>query len=430
VNDSKTLQAAPLSWSYPTGGLNYVNWTAVSKTGDYLMACTFCFDKNDTYYAYCFSKDSNQPVWYDAIQADEGVFWVAISADASRAASGGLLSSSNDQGFIRAYEVQQSASGQVTPILDFRPTGRVNEVELSGDGKWLVGCAGDKLYFFELGTGRQQPNATFDAPGTVYTVGISEDGMWIVAGMIASETSAAPAPSDPRLKAESSDTKLAGQVVLFQNEGGLLAQRGVWKAPWIEGRGTNSYIQRVVMAPDGGHFAAASSNGEFYLFELSSFMQNPRPLWGQSSPFGATVYGVAISADGQTVVAGSNPPSGNDAPTQGYYSCVRNTPDASSPTGYSPSQVWTAQAVSSPNPGLTMDDSGAWIAAADGHPVSDPGHFYLFAGADGAWQWSYETPNECWPASISRDGSIVVCGSDDGHVYVFTGPAQEIGEAK
>lgn len=423
MSKSVLSQSAPLLWKFPTADAKYVNWTAASANGDYLVACTFCFDTSDTYYAYCFARDSSTPVWYDAIEADEGVFWVAISADASWAASGGLLSSTNDQGFIRAYPVQQTGGGQAQAALDFRTTGRVNEVELSGNGKWLIGCAGNDLYLFELGQGKQKPNSTFTAPGTVYTIGISEDGMWIVAGMIASESpSGSGKPADPRAREQASGTQLRGQIVLFQNEGGLLAQRGKWEAPWIEGRGTNSYIQRVVMAPDGGHFAAASSNGDFYLFQLDSFLQNPVPLWGQSSPFGATVYGLAISADGQTVVAGSNPPSGSDAPTQGFYSCVRNTSDPSSPTGFSPSQVWTASAYSSPNPGLSMDDSGAFIAAADGHPVGDPGHFYLFAGADGTMQWTYETPNESWPAAISRDGSIVICGSDDGNVYVFQGP--------
>ncbi len=409
-------QTAPLLWSYPTAGNNYVNWTAVSKQGEFLMACTFCFGKSDTYYAYCFARGSSDPVWYDAIPADEGVFWVAISADASWAASGGLLDSSSDQGFIRAYPMGQS--GQATPALDFQTSGRVNEVELSADGTWLIGCAGDSLYLFELGGGAQQPSGSFTAPGTVYTAAISADGTWIVAGMIASESTTGTPLTDLRGRKVASGSEVVGQVVLFENVEGQLVKKAIWKAPWI-GDGKNSYIQRIVITPDGQYFAAGSSNTQFYLFERDSFLQQQAPLWGQTSPFGVTVYGVALSADGQSVVAGSNPPSGE---SQGFYSYVRNTPDSSSPTGYSPSQVWTAQAYSSPNPGLTMDDTGAWVAAADGHPVGEPGHFYLFSGSDGSWQWSDQTGNECWPASISRDGSLIVCGSDDGSVYVFNGP--------
>lgn len=417
-------QPAPLLLKFPTAGGNFVNWTAVSAGGEVFLACTFDLFASSvqSYYAYCFARGATQPLWTDSIEAMEGYFWVAVSADATWAASGGLVSKSPEVGFVRAYRVGQPGPAPV-PDFDFRTPGRVNEVELSHDGRWLVACGGNCLYLFEPGAGKPEPRSVFTAPGTVYCAGISPDGTWVVGGMIGS-ASRGPG-GGARRPTGGAGPGPVGEVVLFENEGGILAQRARWQAPWI-GENQNSFIQRLVVAPDGEHFAAASSNGEFYLFSIPRFLLKKEPLWGQPAPWRATIYGLAISADGQSLVAGSNPPqTGGAQPCPGYYSYVRSLPDPSSPTGFSPAQVWTAQALSSPNPGLSMDATGAYVAAADGHPAQTPGTFYLLSGADGQWLWSETTACECYPAAISQDASLVVCGSDDGNVYVFAGPLAE-----
>lgn len=418
--------APPLLLEFPTAGNNFVNWTAVSARGEAFLACTFNLfaPSKQKYFAYCFARGATEPTWTDSIDAVEGYFWVAVSADATWAASGGLVSKSPEVGFVRACRIGQAGP---TPVLDldFRTPGRVNEVELSQDGRWLVACGGDCLYLFELGTAKTEPQAVFTGPGTVYGAGISADGAWIVAGMMASESGDATA-GDSRRASSGAGGSVVGQVVLFQNQGGRLAQRGCWKAPWIDGK-QNSFIQRIVIAPDGQHFAAASSNGAFYLFSLSQFLRTQAPLWGQSAPGQATIYGLALSADGQCLAAGSNPlQSSNEPPGPGFYSYVRNLPDPNSPTGFSPSLIWKAQALSSPNPGLSMDAGGAYVAAADGHPFDKPGTFYLLSGVDGSRLWHMTTKCECYPAAISQDASLVVCGSDDSNVYVFAGPRAEV----
>ncbi|MBI2498437.1 MAG: hypothetical protein HYV75_11170 [Opitutae bacterium] len=141
----------------PSGGKYYINSVAVSADGGRVVGGTYYHvygsselrrgpagrpaaggatsPDDGTFGVYCYSG-SGQPLWQDEFAGWQGVYWVALSADGTRAAAGGFMSATAPQGFIRAYAAANQGS-----LLLSRPTQqRVNQVALSGDGSSRGSC--------------------------------------------------------------------------------------------------------------------------------------------------------------------------------------------------------------------------------------------------------------------------------------------------
>ncbi|MBC8042611.1 MAG: hypothetical protein IAF08_04120 [Rhizobacter sp.] len=431
--------AAKPKWIFPTVATQFINWTAISNDAERMVAGTFEFNKWDTHTTYCFDR-SGKVLWKDdLVNSFDGVFWVAISADGNYAASGGYRGVYNSaapkksviNGFIRAYDAE---TGKV--LLDETTASRVGSLEFSADGGWLVAGSGDKayreslVYLFRRENNGYVKADTFAATGgDVGSVSISGDGKWVVAGM---------SGSTHREENISSTTEQAGNIAevrLFENQHGKLIE----KARWQDEKDLQIYIQMVRITPDAKWIAASGPRGMVYLFNRTAFIKSKQPNWTYRCASPKNVYGVSISNDGQFIAAPNNI-SENEG---GLIYLLKNV---KSGKGYKPSVVWTGKTSRSPNPGVTMDAKAKFVTAADGYPVAkptkpSPGHLSLFSreqlsavkktkskkkpksGTKSAPRvqplWTLETPDMCWPMSISADGAGIIAGDDDGNVYFF-----------
>jgi len=372
----------------------YINSVATSGDGNKVIGGTFfhsygttsrfegmrdrstASSSDGTFGTYCYDQTGKQ-LWKDEFTGFEGVYWVDLSTDGAYAASGGWFSGSpNYAGFVRAYDASNG-----TRLLNYATTSRVNEVDLTADGSWLVSAA-ETLVLFKRVNGVFTKTGEFTPAGTdnmIVTAAISADGDTIVCA------------------------DYSGNIILFKNKGGLPVVFQQWKMP-----SGSSHCVRIT--PDGAAFAAGGSQGNFYLFDTAAFIATGRPAITSQISSQAAVYGVAIADDGSAFVGISNLTSGSTDGGLVYF--VKRTSTTGAP-------AWTYQTKRNPNC-ASLNLSKGLLAVADGHPDGTPGDFYLFNTADGSLRWQYTTTNMSWPIMISAQGNAVVSGSDDSAIYYFT----------
>lgn len=391
-----TNSTTPLVWqTVPGQSSYYINSVATSADGNRNVGGTFFHSygasaasasevasapatgpsQTGTFGTYCYDRSGNQ-LWKDEFTGWQGVYWVDVAANGAYAASGGWFSQNPYAGFVRAYN---AGSGQL--LLNYPTKQRVNQVALSGDGTWLISAA-ESVVLFQLSNGAYQKVAEFPAlpvsTGSNYfvTAGLSADGSTIVAA------------------------DYAGNVLLIQNTSHHLALINQWKLP-------SSYSHMVRLAPNGQTFVAGGPAGSFYLFDTAQFTSTGQPTITYQTGVSGSVYSVAVADDGSSFVGVVNANS-----TQGTVYYVGRS-------GSQATLLWKYQTAHNPNCAW-LNISKGLLAVADGHPDGTPGAFYLLNTANGTLRWQYPTTNMSWPIMISGDGSGVLAGSDDSHMYYFT----------
>jgi len=397
VAKPEVKSTSPLVWQVVPGQSSYyINSVATSGDGSRNVGGTFFHSygsssgalaadvagtpakgpsQSGTFGTYCYDRSGNQ-LWKDEFTGWQGVYWVDISTSGAYAASGGWFSQNPYAGFVRAFD---AATGQ--RLLDYRTKQRVNQVALSGDGTWLISAA-ESLVLFQRGTGSYQKVAEFPAPsvstGSNYfvTAGLSADGSTVVCA------------------------DYAGNILLLQTTNQQLTVLKQWKLP-------NSYSHMVRLAPNGQTFVTGGPSGSFYLFDTAQFISSGQPTITYQTGVSGSVYSVAVADDGSSFVGVVNASS-----TKGtVYYVGRN--------GSQGTLLWQYQTAHNPNCAWLNIAKGL-LAVADGHPDGTPGAFYLLNTANGTLRWQYPTGNMSWPIMISADGSGVLAGSDDSHMYYFT----------
>ncbi len=402
-----TTDKAPQWKISPANGKYYINSVAVSADGEHVVGGTFYHHYNPTesrrgpalpaspvgngsspddgkFGVYCYDA-SGRLLWADEFEGWQGVYWVAISADGSRAAAGGFMSQSAPQGFVRAYDV--GAGGR--SLLSIPTEQRVNQVALSRDGAWLVSAAETLRLFKHVGgiarpeyeqADEFKPNHTMG----IVSAAISGDGLTVVCA------------------------DFAGQIRVFANVAGKLTLRAHWKVPGTE---REDFCHMIDLAPDGKTFAAGGADGAFYFFDVAAFIAQGGPTGRYDTGVAGAVYGVAVEGTGRAFAGVVNVPVVNDTQAGKLY-VVPVPPGASGAAAQFP-------LAHNPN-SVALNAARRLCAVADGHPDGTPGCFYLFDLAAGALRWQCPAGNMSWPVVIAADGSAVVGGSDDSNIYYLT----------
>jgi len=376
---ARKAKVAP-TWSVdplPAVKNSYINSVGISGNAQRLICGTYYYDYDAT--SHHLTTAPTFPVgvflynaagklqWKDAFSATEGVYWVAISQDATWAASGGLLA--HGSGFIRAYNAATGAKA-----LNFTTNARVNRVAVSGNGEYLVAGA-DSVYVFTRNGATWPPPQVIPCAAGDYavTVDISDDGQWIAVGTA------------------------KGSISLIRNVGGTLHPAVTWQQP-------NGSIYWVEMASGGSGFAAGGVNASVMFFSTSTFVQGAGPNWTKKLSGCTRCGSVGVSGDGSLVSAvGNSGKSGKVFVFQNQNSTAKN--------------LWSAATLHNPN-STSLDAAGQYVTVADGQPDGTPGEFYLFDSA-GNLKWQYPTSNMSWPMQISEGATGIAAGSDDSSVYYF-----------
>jgi WD40 repeat protein len=330
-----------------------------------------------TFGTYCYDA-SGALLWKDEFTGYEGVYWVDLARSGAYAASGGWYSNNPYNGFVRAYAVSGGSK-----LLDYRTAKRVNQVVLSADGSWLVSAA-ETVVLFQLVNGAYQKSAEFTPTtpnDTIESIAMSADGQTIVC------------------------SDYAGSLYLLANQqGGGLAVKQQWAMP------AGGYSHSVRITSDGTAFAAGGASGFVYYFNVASFVASGQPTITYQMASKGSVYGVAVADDGSAFVGISNLTAGSDV---GGLVCYLQI------AGSQATLKWQYTTARNPNC-ASLNLAGGMLAVADGHPDNSPGDFYLLNTADGTLRWQYTTGNMSWPITIAANGTAVVAGSDDSHIYYFT----------
>jgi WD40 repeat protein len=390
---SGLINKQPIWKASPGGPSRYINSVAVSAEGARVVAGTYLHSyhtqaarrapaavsaapqADSMFGTYCYNA-AGQVLWQDEFLSAEGIYWVALSADGTRAAAGG---GTPQGGFVRAYD---ATSGRV--MLNEVTARRVNQVALSGDGTWLA-VAAHTLRLLRNGPTSYAPTAEFASPSgeSIVSAGISDDGSVVVFA------------------------DYAGYIGVLFNQGGTLTLRAKFKTP-------ASFCHMISLTPDGKHFAAGGPYGEFYYFNVASFISTQLPTLTYQTGVKEAVYGVAISPDG-SLFAGVV----NDGASSGLAYLV--------PVAGGAAPVPALSTLGNPN-SAAISVAGGFIrlVIATGHPDGTPGHYYMFSCPTGGGQpllrvrWVFGTGNMSWPIVFSASGNAIVGGSDDSHVYYFT----------
>ena len=152
---------------------------------------------------------------------------------------------------------------------------------------------------------------------------------------------------------------------------------------------TGGDVLSVAISSDGEYIVAGSTDDEVYLFDKDS----STPLWSYRT--GSDVQSVAISADGKYIVTGSD-----DAYINFFHK------DSSTPLWSYTTGNWVHS--------VTISADGKYIVAG-----SYDNKVYLFDKDSSTPLWSYSTETYVESVAISADGEYIVAGSMDDKVYLF-----------
>jgi WD40 repeat protein len=383
------------AWSQQLSTQYFVNSVAISDDGSRVVAGTFYHDysqgpsaspapdlrakepppapsgisPNGDFGIYCYDGSGNL-LWSDVEEMFEGVYWVALSGNSLVAAAAGWYSESPAQGLLKIYDATNGAVLLNYPGI----TTRVSAVALSSDGSVAVAMAGNTVYVFS-----QQNGVYSSTPTTIplqssaaEAIAIHPDGQWLAA------------------------CDSGGYVYLVTNLGGPIAVYN-WQIP------SQTTIHSVAIAGEADYFVAGADDGNVYVFETASMIQNPGPIAQLTVSANAIIRWVACSANASLITVVFNL-----APTGALAALTFD--------GQNLTSLWQQPLNQMPN-STSVDALGKYVTAADGY--NGPGDFYLFTGASGTQLGSFGTPDMCWPMFLSTDGSAVAAGSDDGTLYYF-----------
>ena len=394
--------SAPSWTAQPHSGFQ-VNTTAMSADGSVLLTGTSLeYSTSDQFGVYCYTPDGNagRLLWSDPLDRDaqDGVFWAAVSADGRYGAAGG--SYTDEAGFLRLYSIANGPASR----QEFSTSGRVNEVEMSADGSMVLAVYNERADLYQLvnGSYRLAGSQTF-AGFYLRTCGITPDGTWaVVGGDVDTDTGdvASPDASNPGIVA-----------MLLWDSGSLQAV----------GRGApGDGVRRVVIS---GRFVAASTRSG----TISLWSRVMGPVWQHEWTFSPTppvgiIYALAIAQPDEVVWIGAGGNATGPGETGGKVFVVQGVPNDA---GFTPKQLWMNSTVYPPNPATGFDAQARCLTAADGDPTKageTKGNFYLFNAQTGQVIWSLETSLMNWSMVINPAATACFGGSDDGLIYYWGSP--------
>lgn len=395
------MATPPLLWSrMPTAGY-FINSVSISANGQRIAAGTFFHDYSqssaDASAARRLSSEPDETpsqfgefgtyVWDAAgnllmsqvFEGWQGVYWVDLAADGTSVASCGWYQALPAYtGFIGACDVSTG-----TPTLFYKVPKRGNMVSLNANGTVLVAAA-DQGYVFV-----RAPGLSFAAPQILPLTNTSSSEQALVALVDAEGKTGAI-------------LSYHGEVIVFSMPQQQITTVQRWQVP------NSAYVHAGAMSADGRYLFVGANDGTLYALEVASFLSNPQPAWSNTMPDSATtIYGVTCNDDGSLVGAAAN------LHTGGVVAIFSNQ-------GQSGPLQWQSTTTQSPN-GVSMDATGAYFAAAEGH--SSSGGFSFWQPPSTTPTWFYPTSEMCWPIDIAANASLIAAGSDDGNVYLFQGPA-------
>lgn len=414
--------ASKATWTLQSAAGLEVNSTAINQDGSVVAYGTSSEFDSGIFSFYVYSGDGKQlfakPI--SSTPVYQGIFWVAVNALGTVAASGG--ETGRDKGFLNAYSVPDGRE-----LLNVELKGRANQVSFSDDGTYLLttftqytdGTAGKSteagvLQLYTLDQDKQQYQLTdsYTLPGYDFnSCEISANGARaVVSGIIYNKTGT------------------AGRVLAFNVDNGKLALFSDCQ--------TDVGAMRVAVVEDASYWGASLHNGSCVLLSDSAQDVNT-PLW-QYQPTGldlSLAYGFDITktTQGQIVLAvGVN--LHIDAPSPDQPLGKLYVVESVAQQGHeSPQQQLLADIQYSPNPGVSLDREANYVTATDGKPVNEhtggktpesPGNFYLFDLNTSTLAWQHPTKIMNWPMQVCRWGNACIGGSDTGEV-LYWGEAVE-----
>lgn len=320
---------------------------------------------------YCYTS-TGKPLWQDQFTAWQGVYWVDISSNGAYAAAGGWFSGApNYSGFVRVYNGKTGKQLLPQPISTKK---RVNQVQFSGDGTWLISVA-ETLILYKLDGQTcvvSDTQTLADSKDYIVTGGISKDGSTVVCGTY------------------------NGLLIAYSNNAGKLTKIGQFSYP------PKSYCHMLQVDAKGQTFVAGGAAGQVYYFKTTD-INNPKPTVSFQTESKGSIYGVAIADDGSAFVGLVNKSSAGLVYMVSADGTLR----------------WKSNLQHNPNC-ASLNLKANLLAIADGHPNNTPGCFYLFDVSTGKERWECPTPKDMsWPIAISADGTGIVAGSDDSSIYYF-----------
>ncbi|MFL6447053.1 MAG: WD40 repeat domain-containing protein [Bryobacteraceae bacterium] len=362
-----------------------VNSVAISADGSRIVAGTYYYPfdgtqrmrTDGTFGTYCYGSNGIRH-WADEFAGDEGVYSVAISADAKIAVAGGLRQggkygrSRPTLAFLRAYDV---ATGKV--LLDFRDpqfNTVVDSVAVSDNGGVIAAGTKTSLYIYSVNNGAfpATPAVPFGVTKAIESVAVAPDGSWFAA------------------------CGKNGNVYTGAVKPGAVNDPVVWTEP------AHTHFVSIAIARSGNQFVVAGGN-VVYLFDRNSVANGYRARYELPASSGTSIRFVSISTDGTLVTAVAN---AGEAGILFALTVGANTL----------SLAWSFPSTHNPN-STTMDKAARYFTLADGYPDDVPGSFSLFKETGKVWE--YTTTKMNWPMVISADGSAIAAGGDDNKLYFF-----------
>jgi WD40 repeat protein len=346
----------PLVWKYQLHQDAFSPLVDISDDGSAIAAGGYSGDL-----MYLFGRNSSVPRWNQTCVPDELV--VSDNGTYVVAASGGR---------VACY---QGSTGAI--LMNYTASNGITSVDISGDGQYVV-AGGSNISLFRRDNAT--PEWTYSTQTGVSVVRISDDGSTIVAG------------------------NYRGSTYLIDRANGAL----IWKTD-IASAGSTPWITSCFtgISGDGNYVAVTGSEiDNVYLLSRESNM----PLWNYTSPAGYGFGSIAISRDGNYVVAG-------DVIGDVYlFQKESGVPIWS--YGIQPPEIPIGgYGIGVPVASIALSSNGSRIVAS-----TYASKIYLFSRSSDTPLWIYDAGHYSSMVpyvAISADGEYVVAGGFSGWIYLL-----------
>lgn len=284
---------------------------------------------------------------------------------------------------------------------------RINEVEMSSDGRYLVAGTNDNLYMFDT----TEENLLWDKDGEnlhIRSLSMSSDGKYFVAGLFDlylhgyvyyfNSTQSSPlwtyrtSGLGPMVSISSDGEDL---VAVYNSYTLIVFEKTDSTPLWNSTTQNQSQIYSLEISSDGHYLIYADFVGNAYFFN-NSLNPSKRSLWNYTT--GSAVRAVAISNSNEFIAVGSN-----DYTVYLF--------DKLNSTSKNPLWNFTTQgdiiAVD-----FSLDEKYLVVASADDK-------VYLFETNNSIPLWSYLASTDILSTAISDDGEYVAIGDQVGNINIL-----------
>lgn len=363
---------------------------------------------------------------------------------------------------ITVLSTPKSSGYAVNERWNYSSSGTVNVVAVSADGKYMVAATNksgleerginrrDEIFFFNTSAHDGKPMWSCRAPNHVDSLAISANGKYIVAGsqdlaQAGLFNSTMPDPGEDKeplwyVDADgpvssvdiSADGKLIvvggyeeganGFILLYNNSYASAGYHQDKAEEYIWAYHPENYTLTVVISADGKYVAAGTETGEdedgifFFNTSFDTFGEEHQPEWTFDA--GVDFDSVAISADGEYIIAGSSF-GGGDAMTPDAVLLNKTVPD---PLSSEKTAVWefrdedyvvTSEDISATGKDIVLGLGGLEYGD-DAGAVAVYNHTKPTSGIDKTEEirWFGFTEGNVSSVSITADGRYIVAGAE------------------